>query len=480
MPRKSGVLMHISSLHGEYSIGSFGKEALEFIDFLAECGFSYWQTLPFTMPDEYNSPYKSYSSFGANPYFIDLPTLFSRGLLTEEELAKAKQKSPYLCEYERLRIERDATLGIAARRAMKKDSEVKAVEDFISASPKLLDVCKFLAIKEKNSNAPWQTWGTSEYDDTTLFKCKFIEYEFFSQWKKIKAYANEKGISIIGDLPMYVALDSADAWASPEQFLLDGRGYPLAVAGVPPDYFSKDGQLWGNPIYDYRQMRSDGFSFWKTRMEHALTLFDGVRIDHFRAFESYFKIPSTAESAKDGVWVKGPGKDLIDTIRSVSGDKLIIAEDLGDITPQVDALRKYSTFAGMRVLQFAFLGDKSSPHLPHNFEKNSVAYTGTHDNNTLLGYIWELDSATRERVFEYFGCSGCDFSSACESIIKSLFASCADTVIFPIQDLLVYGSDTRMNTPGSARGNWAYRITKNQLFEIDRKKYCRLNELYGR
>ena len=480
MPRKSGVLMHVSSLHGDYGIGSFGNEAFEFIDFLAECGFSYWQTLPFTMPDEYGSPYKSYSAFGANPYFIDLPTLFSRGLLTKEELEGAKQKTPYLCEYQRLINERDATLGIAAARAMKSASEMAAVENFINASPKLLEASLFFALKEKNGNLPWQRWSCSECDDATLFKWKFIQYEFFSEWKKIKTYANKKGIGIIGDLPMYVALDSADAWASPEQFLLDGNGFPLSVAGVPPDYFSEEGQLWGNPIYNYQQMKSDGFSFWRARMEHALTLFDGVRIDHFRALESYYKIPYNAKSAKEGEWVKCPGELLIDALRPLTAGKFIIAEDLGDITPEVDALRKHSGFAGMRVLQFAFLGDKNSPHLPHSFDKNSVAYTGTHDNNTLLGYIWELDDATRRRVFDYFGCSGCDFNAACEKIIKSLFAACADTVIFPIQDLLVYGSDTRMNTPGKALGNWGYRITKNQLYEIDRKKYRLLNELYGR
>lgn len=472
--------MHVSSLFGEYGIGSFGKEALEFIDFLAECGFSYWQTLPICMTDECNSPYKSYSSFGANPYFIDLPTLRSRGLLTEEELASAKQSSPYLCEYERLKSERVETLGIAAARAMKTEEERKAVEAFIEVNPKLLSACKFLALKEKNGNAPWQTWTAQRCDDATLFKWKFIQYEFFTEWQKIKAYANKNGISIIGDLPIYVAIDSADVWANPKEFLLDESGYPTTVAGVPPDYFSIDGQLWGNPLYDYKKMKSDGYLFWRSRMEHALTLFDGVRIDHFRAFESYWSIPSGASSAREGKWIKGPGRALIDAIKKCSAGNLIIAEDLGDITPRVDALRKYSGFPGMRVLQFGFLGDENSPHLPHNFDKNCVVYTGTHDNNTLLGYIWELDFATRERVFDYFNCGGSDFSAACEIIIRALLSSHADTVIFPIQDLLIYGNDTRMNTPGKPRGNWTYRLTREQLNEIDRRKYKYLNTLYGR
>ena len=298
--------------------------------------------------------------------------------------------------------------------------------------------------------------------------------------QKIKAYANKNGISIIGDLPIYVAIDSADVWANPKEFLLDESGYPTTVAGVPPDYFSIDGQLWGNPLYDYKKMKSDGYLFWRSRMEHALTLFDGVRIDHFRAFESYWSIPSGASSAREGKWIKGPGRALIDAIKKCSAGNLIIAEDLGDITPRVDALRKYSGFPGMRVLQFGFLGDENSPHLPHNFDKNCVVYTGTHDNNTLLGYIWELDFATRERVFDYFNCGGSDFSAACEIIIRALLSSHADTVIFPIQDLLIYGNDTRMNTPGKPRGNWTYRLTREQLNEIDRRKYKYLNTLYGR
>lgn len=480
MKRKSGVLMHVSSLHGEYGIGSFGKEAREFLDFLSECGFSYWQTLPFCMADECNSPYKSYSSFGANPYFIDLPTLFSKGLLTEDELASAKQRTPYLCEYKRLKTERLTLLGKAAMRAMANADEAEKIEDFLKKSPRLMSVCEFLAKKEERPGVPWQEWKSSEPDEKALFKWKFIQYEFFNQWKEIKAYAGKKGISIIGDLPIYVALDSADVRSEPEQFLLDENGYPTAIAGVPPDYFSADGQLWGNPLYNYKKMKEDGYAFWKARIEHALNLFDGVRIDHFRGFEAYWSIPSGAKSAKAGKWAKGPGRALIDAIRDSAGDKLIIAEDLGDITPRVDALRKYSGFPGMRVLQFAFLGDENTPHLPHNFDKNTVAYTGTHDNNTLLGYIWELDYATRERVFDYFGYRGDNFNEACEQIIKSLLGSAADTVIFPIQDLLVYGRDTRMNTPGKADGNWAYRITRGQLYEIDTKKYRRLNNLYGR
>lgn len=478
--RGSGVLLHVSSLHGEYSIGSFGKEAKEFIDFLSDSGFTYWQTLPFCMADEYNSPYKSQTSFGANPYFIDLPTLFERGYLTEEELLSAKQKSPYLCEYERLREERISLLGAAARRAAQDADEVSRIEEFMKERPELCKSAEFLALREENSGTEWQKWKISKSGAELLFMWKFIQYEFFTQWFEIKRYANGKGIKIIGDLPIYVALDSADVRSSPDDFLLDEEGYPTSVAGVPPDYFSEDGQLWGNPLYNWEKMESDGYALWRKRIAHMLTLFDGVRIDHFRGFEAYFSIPSGAENARMGKWIKGPGRSIIDVIRAEAKDKLIIAEDLGDITPEVSALLEYSGFPGMRVLQFAFLGDEKTPHLPHNYDKNTVVYSATHDNNTLLGYIYELDNSTRDRVFDYFGYKGNDFCAACEKIKRSLLASPADTVIFPIQDILVYGADTRMNTPGVANGNWAYRLTRDQLFSIDRKKYFYLNKLYGR
>ena len=294
--------MHVSSLYGEYGIGSFGKEAREFIDFLAESGFSLWQTLPFCMPDECNSPYKSYSAFGANPYFIDLPTLYEKGYLTEEELLSAKQKTPYLCEYEKLKKERFPLISLAASRAAADKELCKRIDLFLAEHEQLLRAAEFLALREANAGTPWQTWTVKSADPDTLFAWKFIQYEFFTEWQAVKTYANSRGIKIIGDLPIYVALDSADVWANPDDFMLDSKGYPTNVAGVPPDYFSEDGQLWGNPLYNWRKMKDNGYSFWKSRMEYMLTLFDGVRIDHFRAFESFWSIPANAESAKAGRW----------------------------------------------------------------------------------------------------------------------------------------------------------------------------------
>ena len=272
--------MHVSSLYGDYSVGSFGKEAKEFIDFLAESGFSYWQVLPFCMTDECNSPYKSLASFGANPMFIDLPTLFARGLLTKGELDGAKQKSPYLCEYSRLSEERLPLLRKAAARVS--EFEKKRVAEFLTERPYLAKAAEFLALREANGGALWSEWTVTEADSDELFFWQFIQYEFFTQWMGVKDYAHEKGVKIIGDVPIYVALDSADVWAEPEQFLLDARNRPTAVAGVPPDYFSEDGQLWGNPLYDWKKMKADGYAWWARRIEYMLTLFDGVRIDHFR------------------------------------------------------------------------------------------------------------------------------------------------------------------------------------------------------
>jgi len=468
--------MHVSSLPGEYSIGSFGKEALNFVDFLSDCGFKYWQVLPFCMPDDCNSPYKSYSSFGGNPFFIDLPILKEKGLITAEELETARQVSPYLCEYDRLNTERLDLLAKAAERV----ADRKTVADFLKDHPYLDKAARFLALCDANGGLPWQEWTVDKADEKRLFMWQFIQYEFFVQWAEVKAYANKKEIKLIGDIPIYVALDSADVWADPAQFQLDKNMQPTCVAGCPPDYFAEDGQMWGNPIYDWRYMKKDGYSWWCDRIEYMLTLFDGVRIDHFRGIESYWSIPAGAKTAKEGKWVKGPGRALVDKIRQVANGRLIIAEDLGDITPEVVKLLDYSGFPGMRVFQFAFLGDKNSPHLPHNYVNNCIAYTGTHDNNTLLGHIWELDEPTRRRALAYCGGYEEDWNIGCKKIIRTMLASHADTVIIPIQDIFVFGADTRMNTPGTAKDNWAYRITAEQLGAVNREYFNSLNELYSR
>ena len=469
--------MHVSSLFGDYSCGSFGKEAKYFIDFLSDCGFSLWQVLPFNMIDEHNSPYKSYSSFSGNPYFVDLDTLFEKGLITEDEKANAKQESPWLCEFDRLRSERFSLLLTTSQRVDKKERE--KIKKFIADNPYIASFCKFMALKEANNKAEWLNWTCDTCDGDTLFAWQFIQYEFFSQWAEIKKYANDKGIKIIGDIPIYVSHDSSDVWSKKEYFKLDKDGRPTHVAGVPPDYFCEDGELWGNPLYNWDVMKKDGYKWWCDRLRHMSLLFDGVRIDHFRGIESYWAVPAQAKTAKDGKWVKGPGMSLIKALKKASGDVQIIAEDLGDITPEVDKLVKSSGFPGMRVFQFGFISDTESNHMPHNYPENCICYTGTHDNNTLLGYLWELDDNTRTRMLSYCGHSG-DWKNGCESIIRTVFSSHAGTVIMPIQDILGFGADTRINTPGRAEGNWAYRVTKEQIDSIDRDYFRNLNRRYFR
>jgi 4-alpha-glucanotransferase len=476
MKRSSGVLMHVSSLWDEYSVGSFGEPARKWIDFLKDCGFGVWQVLPFCLPDECNSPYKSYSAFSGNPNFIDLVALYQDGLLTKEELDSAKQRTPYLCEFDRLREERMPLLAKAAARF----TDTAAIDAFLNEYPHTANFCRFMALKKANNDLPWYEWTVTEPDFETQKVWDFAQYIFFTQWASLKKYAEEQGISIIGDIPIYVALDSSDVWACPEQFQLDEQRRPSCVAGVPPDYFAEEGQLWGNPLYDWEKMEKDGFAWWKDRMTFMTKLFDGVRIDHFRGLESYYSIPATHTNAKNGKWVKGPGMALINALREVCGDKLLIAEDLGDITPEVENLVKDSGCPGMKVLQFAFLGDENSPHLPHNYPENCIAYTGTHDNNTLLGYVWELDNPTRKKLMTYCGYPGEQWNRSYDTILRTLFQSHAGMVIIPVQDLLLYGADTRMNTPGSVDGNWRFRITKEQLMTADTEKFKLWNQLYQR
>ena len=488
LTRSSGVLMHITSLPSDYSVGCFGKEALDFIDFLSDCGFTWWQVLPFCVADDCNSPYKSYSAFGGNPYFIDLRQLRDEGLLTDLELTVVKQDTPYSCEYEKLRDTRLSLLRLASTRL---DEGGKAeVLAFIEEHPYLKQFCDFMALRYANSDTPWYEWRIDTPHKSEYVAWAFMQHRFMTQWAKVRTYANEKGIKIMGDMPIYVAYDSCDVWANRDLFQLDSEGAPTHVAGCPPDYFSEDGQLWGNPLYDWNRMKQDNFAWWSARMAHMLSLFDGVRIDHFRGLESYWSIPATATTAKAGKWVKGPGKPFIKRMHEVADEAtqksgqtaLIVAEDLGESTP---ALRKFvsdSGFPNMRVIQFGFDGDVANTHLPHNYNQASVAYTGTHDNNTLLGFIWELDDVTRRQVLDYCGYTQehWDTPEAYRAVIRTLFRSVSSLAMLPIQDVLGYGADTRMNIPGLPEGNWRYRVTKAQLDAIDKAYFRHLNQLYGR
>ena len=470
--------MHISSLWGEYSCGSFGESAKEFVDFLSRGGFSYWQVLPFGLVDECNSPYKSYSTFGGNPYFVDLESLYNDGLITQEELVSARQQTPYSCEFERLSADRVNLLITASKRADEK--LVEKINQFIESNNHLKDFCEFMALKAANNDAEWTEWETESHSKEIEFGWRFIQYEFFTQWAKVKEYANSKGIKIIGDIPIYVSFDSSDVYFNKHLFMMDDNNRLTDVAGVPPDYFAEDGQLWGNPLYDWSAMEKEDYKWWRDRISHSLTMFDGVRIDHFRAFESFWAVKGDAKTAREGKWIKGPGMKLINAVKEAAGDKLIIAEDLGDITKEVIELVEESGFPGMRVFQFGFLGGET-PHKPHNYINNSIAYSGTHDNNTLLGYLWETPMDIKHDIMRYCDCDIDMWNeNGCQAIIKTILRSSAGLAIFPVQDLLGYGNDTRLNVPGRAEGNWLYRITKDQLGLIDTEKYNYLNRLYGR
>ncbi len=473
--RGAGVLMPVFALPSGYSSGNFGKCAYEFVDMLASCGFSYWQVLPFTATDPFHSPYASPSSFSLNPFFLDLEDLLARGLLTEEELNGAKERVAYTCEYERLEKERLALLSRAASRFSDKGS----LDTFLAANPYIDEYCRFEGLKAANGGTVWQEFSVFTPDAEVYNTYAFISYIFLLQWTRLHDYCKEKGISVIGDLPIYVSLDSADVYFHKDLFDLDEKGYPRGVAGVPPDYFCEDGQLWGNPLYAWDKMKMDGFGFWRARIRHMLSLFDGVRLDHFRGFDTYFDIPFGAKTAKGGVWREGPRFAFIDMLKEVGGEALIIAEDLGDLLPSVGELLSYSGFPGMRVFAFALDGEDSH-HIPYRYPHNTVAYSGTHDNNTLLGFLLELPDEKRTAYYRYSGYKGNDLHEGCRAAIETLYASHAGLVVFPIQDLLLYGGDTRFNTPGRAEGNWAYRVTKEQLATVDKAYFQTLAARYGR
>ena len=479
MERKSGVLLHISSLWGKYSCGSFGRAGREFVDFLKASGFSYWQVLPFCLPNEFASPYKSYSAFSVNPNFIDLDILCENGLLTPGEVADAEQRTPWKCEFERLDRERFKLLTRAASRF----TDEEAVDRFFRAHGHSEKFCHFMALRETNGGEPFWFWKSDREDASVYRTWRFIIFEFVRQWTELKAYANENGVSVIGDIPIYVAPDSSDVWESPDEFMLDEEKRPLRVAGVPPDYFCEDGQLWGNPLYNWEHMKSNGYRWWKERMRFMCELFDCIRIDHFRGLESFYSCPADAVNARHGRWEKGPGLEFVNVLKSVCGEhKQLIAEDLGEMTPQVKELVSASGFPGMRVMEFGFSDDPENTHTPYNYEKNVVAYTGTHDNNTLLGFLWEADEETRRRILAYCGFTGehWDCKEAYYSVIRMMMGTVADTVVFPLQDLLMFGADTRMNTPGVEAGCWEWRVTREQLFGLDREELMAMNRLYAR
>lgn len=482
--------MPIFSLPSRYGIGTLGKEAYRFIDFLAAAGQSYWQILPIGPTSCSDSPYQSFSTYAGNPYFIDIEELIEKGLLLEEEADSFDfGDNPSAIDYGKLFENRLPLLRLAFARFEQNDE----YREFCRRNSYWLDdYALFMAIKQSLELRPWSEWPEplKRREEAALAAAKaeliteiefhkFLQFLFSCQWGKLKTYANRNGIEIIGDIPICVALDSADVWANTADFQLDENLYPTAVAGCPPDAFSEDGQLWGNPLYNWAKMKKDGFAFWCRRLSFALSVYDMVRIDHFRGLEAYYSIPYGEKTAKNGVWKKGPGMSLFNAFKTSVGAKLpLIAEDLGFLTEDVLALLKKSGFPGMKVLQFAFDSREESDYLPHNYTRNCVVYTGTHDNDTIKGWCSSAPTEDVAFAYRYLGLS--ENEELVWPLMRAAMASVADTCILCMQDLIGLDSEGRINTPGVLYGNWRWRIDGGCINDWLAKIIYDTTALYGR
>lgn len=472
--RSSGILMHISSLPGEYGIGDFGKEAYKFVDFLNKANQKNWQILPLGVTSFGDSPYQCFSAFAGNPYFIDLNELLIYNFINHEDIKKYRLSSDdRKIDYGLLYRNKMNLLRIAFNNAkVPLYSELKYFYE--SNIEWLREFSLFMSIKAQSGNKSWHEWEAQYkiYDSDEVLKFEkdnqdeiyfwiFTQYFFYRQWNKLKQYANEKGIRIIGDLPIYVSEDSSDVWRNPEYFNLDENLVPITVSGCPPDGFADTGQLWGNPIYNWDAMENDQYSWWVKRIDHSFKTYDVLRIDHFRGFESYWEVKHGSENAVNGRWVKGPGNKLFDKIKEELGELDIIVEDLGFNTPEVTKMVEESGFPNMKVLQFAFNPNHESEHAPHGFDKNCVVYTSTHDNQTILGWFETLPRDIFEYTVRYLKLNydeGLNWG-----LIRGAWASTANLAIAPMQDFLGLNDGSRMNTPGTLGGNWTWRVERNQL-----------------
>ncbi|MCY7023844.1 MULTISPECIES: 4-alpha-glucanotransferase [Streptococcus] len=492
--RQSGVLMHISSLPGKYGIGSFGQSAYDFVDFLVRTKQRYWQILPLGTTSYGDSPYQSFSAFAGNTYFIDFDILIEEGLLDEADVKGADfGDDPRKVDYAKIFDARRPIMEKAVARFLKAD-DLSDYESFVEQNAAWLEVfAEYMAIKEHFDNLAWTEWpdeairrreaaSLASYREKLADKLTYhrvTQYLFFKQWLKLKAYANEHHIEIVGDMPIYVAADSADVWAQPHFFKTDAVGKPTCVAGCPPDEFSETGQLWGNPIYDWEAMDKDGYAWWIERLRESFKIYDIVRIDHFRGFESYWEVPAGSETSASGKWVKGPDYKLFAAVKEALGDLNIIAEDLGFMTDEVIELRERTGFPGMKILQFAFNPDDESIDSPHLAPNNSVMYTGTHDNNTVLGwYKDEIDDATRQYMAQYTNRK--EYETVPHAMLRTIFASVSFMAIATMQDLLELDSAARMNYPSTIGGNWTWRMTAEELNPIVEGELYSLTKTYRR
>jgi len=491
MDRGAGILLAVTSLPSPYGIGTMGKEAFRFVDMLTDLRQKYWQVLPIGPTSFGDSPYQSFSAFAGNPYLIDLDILIEEGLLKQEEVdgynwGIRKDDIDYALIYNnRFKVLKSAF----DRFDVKKDAFKKFCKD---NKDWLEDYSLYMAVKNEKGGSEWLSWeeGLRNRDADTLAEYReqlkeqilfwmFLQYKFFEQWKALKAYANEQGIKIIGDIPLYISLDSADVWADRDQFKLDEEGRPSEVAGCPPDDFSDDGQKWGNPLYDWEKMEAEGFGWWKERIAANGRLFDIIRIDHFIGVAKYYSIPAQDENARNGRWNKGPGKKLTDMIEKTLGKNRIIAEDLGVAVPAVKKLLAKTGWPGMKILLFAFDGNTANEHLPHNYEdSNLVVYAGTHDNETIVGYFRDKTEYELAYLYEYLNIKKKD--DIPDAIIRTAYGSVADIAIMQMQDLLKLGNETRMNFPSTVGCNWRWRTLRESLDEERRTWLRTMTLLYRR
>jgi 4-alpha-glucanotransferase len=503
-PRASGILLHPTSLPGDFGIGDLGDEAYRFVDFLERSGQSYWQILPLGPTGYGDSPYQSFSAFAGNTHLISPGKLVEENLLTEEEISQKPDFPPNRVDYGAVYDWKNWILPKAFERFQSSPNyDLRGAFDAFNGenSSWLDDYALYRAVKASQDQKSWYEWDEplrlrdeNALDDARerlraqIEAQKFYQFLFFKQWSELKKYAGERNIKIIGDVPIFVALDSADVWCNPQEFKLNEDGSAKVVAGVPPDYFSKTGQLWGNPIYDWERMRAEGFRWWIERVRFTLKTVDILRVDHFRGFAGAWEVPGGDKTAENGSWVEVPGKDLFNALKNALGELPVMAEDLGVITPEVESLRDSNGFPGMRILQYAFGGDARNHDLPHNYIRNAVAYTGTHDNETTAGWFRSDSGAGSTRdagqikdehrfCMEYLNTDGREINW---NFVRAVWASIADTAIAPLQDLLGLGNEARMNLPASKNGNWQWRFGKDDLTDEISDRLRRLTEVYGR
>ncbi len=492
MERSSGIILPIYALPSPHGIGTLGQAACDFVDFLADAGQLWWQVLPVGPTSFGDSPYQSPSTFAGNPYFVDLDQLVADGLLTQDEIGAVNWgDDPARVDYGRLFEEREVLLRAAYRRGWERDAA--AVEAFARDNAAWLDdYALFMAVKRHFGMKSWIEWPDeairlrkpealahyrSLLADDVRFN-EYVQYLFFRQWEALHAYTRKKGIKLIGDMPIYVALDSADVWASPDNFMLDERNMPLEVAGVPPDSFTEDGQLWGNPLYNYEAMEADGFGWWIRRVAGAAHLYDMIRIDHFRGFESYWAVPAGEKTAKIGRWVKGPGMKLVGALISRFPQTSFIAEDLGYTTPEVAKLLSDSGLPGMKVLEFAFDSRDENTFMPHAYGPHCACYVGTHDNAPLMAWKKEADPADVELARAYFGLN--DDEGFAWGFIRGGMGSVAGLFVAQMQDYLELGDRARTNTPGTVGENWQWRMRAGQASPELAKRIATMTQMYGR